>query len=494
VLGRVVVVGLGPGGTDLLTPRARAAFERADRRFARTARHPAVTELRDDGLEIETFDDVYDSAPDIETVYRRIADHLIEAAATSVTAYAVPGSPVVGERSVVLLRDAASRGEIHLEVVPGLSFVDLALARLGVDPLESGVRVVDAHDLVAATAFIGAMLVAQCDHPLVLADLQLALLEHLPPETPVTVLARLGLPDERVEQVALAELDRVVPDHLTTLCVEGAATGSVQDLARLLELATRLRAPGGCPWDAEQTHRSLTRYLLEEAYEVVEAVDALPASPDSPEGSRSTETAAALADELGDLLYQVIFHAVIAAETGAFDLGDVARGIHDKLVRRHPHVFGDVAADSSAEVMRNWEQIKKDEKGSSSIVSGITPGLPALLYAHKLYRKAASVGLDPGDAGEALARIRAAADHLASEPTATVEQPLGDLLAAAVAYARAHDIDAESALAGWSHRFRQRFEGLELLAAEHDVDLASAEPATVVDLWVEAGRRIPEPG
>ena len=216
--------------------------------------------------------------------------------------------------------------------------------------------------------------------------------------------------------------------------------------------------------------------------------------PPGPPSATSSAAYAALADELGDLLYQVIFHAVIAAESGAFDLGDVARGIHDKLVRRHPHVFGDVAADSSAEVMRNWEQIKKVEKGSSSIVAGMTPGLPALLYAHKLYRKAASVGLEPGDADDALARIRAAADRLDSAPPAAIEEPLGDLLAAAVVFARAHDIDAESALSAWAAQFRRRFEILETIAAERDLEPADAGPGVLAELWDEAGRRILDAG
>ncbi len=181
---------------------------------------------------------------------------------------------------------------------------------------------------------------------------------------------------------------------------------------RLLQLAKRLRDPGGCPWDAEQTHHSLTRYILEEAYEVVEAVENLPAS-----GYASLE------DELGDLLYQVVFHAIIAEETGEFTMADVARGIHDKLVRRHPHVFGDVIADETDDVLRNWEQIKKEEKGTTSIVAGITPGLPSLLYTHKLFRKAASVGLEPGTLDEALDRIDAAVAGLRTNDELELRAP-----------------------------------------------------------------------
>jgi tetrapyrrole methylase family protein/MazG family protein len=285
------------------------------------------------------------------------------------------------------------------------------------------------------------------------------------------VLQRLGLDDEEVRTVALAELDRAVePDHLTALLVDSGVSAAARELARLLGLAERLRGPGGCPWDADQTHHSLTRYLLEEAYEVVESVEALPS--DAPAGHVTPQAYRDLEDELGDLLYQVIFHAVLAQEAGAFDMADVARGIHDKLVRRHPHVFGDAEAETSSDVMRNWEQIKKDEKGVSSIVAGITPGLPSLLYAHKLLRKAASVGLDPGGRDEALARL---------------EVLLGELLAAAVVLARSGGIDAESALRGWAVRFRRRFEAMERRAEAERLELAALPADAVAVLWAESG-------
>jgi tetrapyrrole methylase family protein/MazG family protein len=353
---------------------------------------------------------------------------------------------------------------------------------VGVDPMARGGRVVDART-IDTIELAGPLLIAQCDHALVLSDVKLTLLEHLDPDTPITALQRLGLPDERVEQVPLAELDRRVdPDHLTSLFLEvdtDAATAAAE-LIRLLLLTKRLRDPGGCPWDAEQTHRSLTRYLLEESYEVVEALDGLP------------DAYAALEDELGDLLYQVVFHAVLAQEAGEFTMADVARGIHDKLVRRHPHVFGDVVADETADVLRNWEQIKKDEKGATSIVEGITAGLPSLLYTNKLFRKAASLGLDPGSLDEALDRIDTAVERLradsALEIEANLEADLAQVLAAAVVIARAGNIDAESALRGWAAHYRRRFEAMERLATERNLDLAALDQAGVAALWLEAAR------
>jgi tetrapyrrole methylase family protein/MazG family protein len=282
--------------------------------------------------------------------------------------------------------------------------------------------------------------------------------------------------------VPLEELDRgaIVPDHLTSVYVDAGAAGAAREMVRLFQLAKRLRDPSGCPWDAEQTHRSLTRYLLEESYEVVEAVEALPA-----DGAIDLAAYAALEDELGDLLYQVVFHAVLAQESGAFTMADVARGIHDKLVRRHPHVFGDVVADRTSDVMRNWEQIKKDEKGTTSIVEGITPGLPSLLYTHKLFRKAASVGLDPGGLGEALDRIDTAVARLRAGGD-DLEADLAQVLAAAVVVARAGGVDAESALRGWAATYRRRFEAMEQLALDRDLDLAALDPAGVAALWLES--------
>ena len=234
---------------------------------------------------------------------------------------------------------------------------------------------------------------------------------------------------------------------------------------RLVALSERLRAPGGCPWDAEQTHHSLARYLLEESYETVEAIEGLPA--DAPAGDPDPDAYARLEDELGDLLYQVVFHSVLAREAGAFTIADVARGIHEKLVRRHPHVFGDVEADTVAEVMTNWEQIKKSEKGTDSIVEGISPGPGvAALRAQAVPQgrvdraraRHGRRGARPGRAGARRAPRR--------RPGRRPRPRLGDLLAAAVVLARARGVDAETSLRGWSARFRDRFVRMEQLAAD----------------------------
>ena len=469
---RVVVVGLGPAGIDLLLPVARAALERVPVRYARTGRHPAVEELAREGLTLEPLDLLYDSGDDLDKVYAAIAARVVEAAHEhGEIVYGVPGSPSVAERTVVLLRAAG----VDVEIVPGLSFADLAWNRIGIDPM-TGARVIDARAFaVDAAGFAGPLLLAQCDTRFVLSDVKLALLEALPPEHDVTLLQRLGLPDENVVTVPLAELDRAVdPDHLTSVFVDTGETAVAGELARLVALTERLRGPGGCPWDAAQTHQTLRRHVLEEAYEVADAIDDLPA--DAPAGEIPSGAYDALEDELGDLLFQVMIHSVLAAEAGAFTIADVARGIHDKLVHRHPHVFGDVEAASADAVVTNWEQIKKDEKGHASLVEGITPGLPALLYVQKLLRKASSIGLDDAAHSDAI--------------DVTDERALGDVLAAYAAAGAREGIDGESALTGWARRFRDRFVRMEQLAAADGVDLAAADRAVTSEYWERAGAAI----
>lgn len=485
---RVVVVGLGPAGLDLMLPAARAEFERIPVRRVRTARHPAAAELAAAGCAFESFDVRYEAASDYDGLYAAIASSVIDAAIDhGEVVYAVPGNPGVAERTVPMVRARAAERGVAVSVLPGLSFVDLAWTRLGRDPM-AGVHVVDAQDFVpAAAGRAGPMLIGHCTSPLVLSDLKVALLDALPADTPVTVLARLGLPDESVREVALADLDRdVAPDHLTSVFVDPGDRTIAGDVADLVGLARTLRGPGGCPWDAEQTHHSLTRYLLEEAYETVEVLEQLPG--DAPAGDVDFDAYDRVEDELGDLLFQVVFHSILATEAGVFDLGDVARRVHDKLVRRHPHVFGEVVADTAADVITNWEQIKKAERASESLVDSISPGLPSLLYAHKLYRKAASVGLEPDPETSGFASMRDALDRLAacSGPVAA-EAALGDLLAGAVVVARARGVDAESSLRGWSGRFRDRFVRMERLAADAGTDLGATSPETAARLWAAAG-------
>ena len=387
---RVTVVGLGPAGDELLGPGVAETMAGARRAYVRTARHPAASAFGG----ASSFDHLYESAETFDEVYATIVEELVAAAVEEGdVVYAVPGSPLVAERTVDLLR---RDDRVDVSITPALSFLDLAWSRLALDPMAVGVRLLD------AASFAGPgepALVGQCWTRQLLSDVKLSArdTEHMP--RPV-FLHHLGLDDELVVEVDWWDLDRTVePDHLTSLYVPAApSTSPGAETDRLVALMDTLRER--CPWDRAQTHATLAPHLVEETYEVLDALGSL-------SGPHDVEGYAHLEEELGDLLFQIVFHARLAAESDRFDLAGVVRGVHDKLVRRHPHVFAEVQADDVERVERNWEAIKKSEKGRSSVTEGIPNALPALMLADKLARKARSVGLDPAGAGDARAALKA---------------------------------------------------------------------------------------
>ncbi len=453
---RIDVVGLGPAGPELVTAEAASLLDGPGEVYLRTTRHPAAAPFST----ARSFDHHYEQEQEFERVYRAIADDLVAAARSAGrVVYAVPGSPTVAERSVELLRahPAVAAGEVRVEVHPAISFVDLACARLGTDPMRSGLRVVDAASFAAAAAGAdGPLLVAQCWNRGLLSEVKLAV-EH-PPTGPVTVLHHLGLPDERVLEVAWDDFDRSFePDHLTSLWVPPLDAPIAGELVALGELVRTLREQ--CPWDRVQTHGSLARHLLEESYEVLEAIDAIAAIDESGAGDAADEerTVAHLEEELGDLLFQVYFHAALAAEEGRFTLADVARQVREKLVARHPHVFGDVSADTPDEVAANWEAIKKAEKGRASVTEGIPAALPALALAVKLQRKGVAVGMDLPSLDAARRELADAVARLCDDgpDPATV---VADALFSLVDVARLLGVDPETELRVRAGRFRSEVE------------------------------------
>ncbi len=480
---RIVVVGLGPAGPETVPAAATAVLRGASARYLRTGRHPSAAALvaeveADGGCPVETFDERYESAGTFGEVYAGIVEALVAAAQAAApdgyVAYAVPGSPQVAERTVELLRADA---RVAVEVVPAPSFLDLVWDRLGVDPLAVGVRLVDATTFATGAAGErGPLLVAQCHSREVLSSVKLAVDEGLTAADSIgltaIVLHHLGLPDEEVREVPWAELDRSFPpDHLTSVWIPRLAAPVAGELAALDELVRVLRAR--CPWDARQTHGSLARHLQEEAYETLEAIGALSAGEPDP----TEEAIGHLEEELGDLLFQVFFHAALAAEAGRFTVADVARGVHDKLIGRHPHVFGDTVAETPEAVAANWERSKQAEKGRASIFEGIPAALPALALAAKLQRKVQALGVDLPGLEERLVALTGDLAALADmavgsgagpggsgetlEGTPATEAAVGALLFALADVARRLGVDPESALRAEAGRFRSQHDHVE---------------------------------
>jgi tetrapyrrole methylase family protein/MazG family protein len=490
--GHLEVVGLGPAGPELITAGALASLAEADAVFLRTGRHPSAAGF----AEAATFDHHYEGAQTFDQAYRfMVADLVAAAIEFGSVVYAVPGSPMVGERTVTLLREhpAVAEGEVTLTVSPAVSFLDLAFARLGVDPMTVGVRIVDGGSFaVDAAGEHGPLMVAQCWSRGVLSDIKLSV--ESPPEGTVSVLHHLGLDDELVVEVEWEELDRAFsPDHLTSLWIPHLRAPVGTELIKLDELVHTLRQQ--CPWDRQQTHGSLARHLLEESYETLEAIDALSAvdaevdaadrgidegsaAPGLTNHGDEERAVAHLEEELGDLLFQVYFHATLAAESGRFTLADVARGVHDKLVSRHPHVFGDVTAETPEAVATNWEVLKKSEKNRSTVTEGIPVALPALALAAKLQRKALAVGMvlpSVADEGvrvaERMANLQMVALGHANPPAGETPRiadgeggsadqavELGELLFSLANVARSLGVDPETALLARAARFRASVE------------------------------------
>lgn len=465
----ITVVGLGSGGEDQLTLGALKTLERASRRYVRTADHPAVRDLRDRGVVFdETFDSLYEQHDDFEHVYEAIAAALIDAAGTAAAGepativYAVPGHPMVAERSVVLLRERAEAAGITLRILGGESFLDQAFARLGFDPIE-GFQLLDASRPITREQLRPGLhtLIGQVYDAFTASETKLSLMQVYPDDYPVVVGQALGVPhDENIRTIPLHDLDRLGDyGNLTLVYVPADHDPALRrhSFERLHEIVGILRSPEGCPWDREQTHQSIRKNFIEETYEAIEALDL-----DDPDGMK---------EEFGDVILQVLLHSQMEEETGAFDVYDVLAELNDKLIFRHPHVFGGENAQDAEEALRNWEQMKAEEKRlrgkpeRTSVLDGIPKDLPALPRAHKLQKKAAKVGFDWPDLAGVIAKIEEELEELreaaAHESPERGREELGDLLFAVVNAARFLNADPEEALAGTNRKFAERFSYIE---------------------------------
>ncbi len=479
-MGSISIIGLGPSDGGLITRESWHLMEKAHLLRLRTEYHPAVRDIKAANIAFASYDYLYEQETSFDKVYAKICQEVLSCAEKGEdVVYAVPGSPSVAEKTVVLIRDAVKEKNIPLKIYPGMSFLELLYTRLNLDPI-NGLLVTDALDLEKQliNTSIG-IVITQLYDIHTASEVKLTLMDNFPDDHKITLLYRLGLPDEKICQIPLYELDRQEKiDYLTSLYVPGLPDKQVQfTLSPLTDIIHTLRSPGGCPWDIIQTHKSLRRNLIEEVYEVVEAID--------------LKDPALLCEELGDLLMQIIFHARIAEETGLFSMQDVIDGITEKLIRRHPHVFGDVSVKDAGEVLLNWEEIKKQEKSDKkSVLDGIPKDLPALISAYKLQNKASKAGFDWKNVepvweklDEEIKELRAA---VAGDSRENTEEELGDVLFTVVNLSRFLKIDAESALLNSNRKFRRRFSYVEQQATKdtktwHDFTLEQLD-----GFWNEA--------
>lgn len=498
----ITIVGLGPGSEGHLSLETMTILKSSDNVILRTAVHPSVSKLQEEGIDFISCDSFYETGDSFDEVYRKIVTFVLAKGEEQEVVYAVPGSPLVAERTVTMLREQTRDAGLPLKILPSMSFLDLAYVDLGIDPI-AGLRIIDALDFEAlADTGQYPLIVTQVYSKLVASEVKINLMDVLDDEAPLYFLRNLGLPDEECRLIKLYELDRQPQiDHLTSIFIPcqdrvdmeeiedlpeernfSAAAGEVFyddeiDIMPLVDVMQTLREPEGCPWDIEQTHESIRRNMVEEVYELLEAIDA--------------NDLKGMQEELGDVLMQVVFHAQIAAEAKKFDLQDVINEVTEKLIHRHPHVFGTVEVSDSDEVIKNWDAIKLEEKKDRKhVLDGVSIGLPALMRAYKLHSKAAKVGFDWPDNNGVWDKVKEEMQEL-SEAVATgslaeQEHELGDLLFILAGYAKHIGLEPEVALNAANNRFIKRFGYVEAKVMDSGKAWQEFSLADLDNYWAEA--------
>ena len=475
------IMGLGPGAYEALTIGALKELKNNKNIYFRTEKHPTVDFLKDEGIKFKSYDHAYEKYDSFDDVYKYIAEDLITKIKDDEDLiYAVPGHPLVAEKSVINLIELCKENNIQYEVLPAVSFVDAMMEALQVDPIE-GVKIIDAFDMKnqILDKRVGTI-ITQVYNNFIASEVKLRLLEGYEDDTEIIFVRAAGVEGlESIRKIPLYELDwQEDIDYLTSIYIP-KDLGNKKDFQDLLDIIETLRNPGGCPWDREQTHESLKSALLEECYEVIDAIE--------------NKDEDALIEELGDVLLQVVFHASIGKEDGYFDIMDVIGGISNKMINRHPHVFGNEEANTSEQVLVNWDEIKKEEKGIKTLteeMQNIAKSLPATTRAYKVQKKAKKVGFDWDDVNCAMDKVKEELNEIKEvyncEDKSIIEGEVGDLLFACINVARFLEVDGELALDKTIKKFIKRFSYIENEAIKNNKNLKDMTLEEMDKLWEEA--------
>lgn len=473
----ITILGLGPGDPSLITRRAWQVLLDNSEIYLRTKHHPAVPSFPNH-LVVHSFDHFYEEEDDFPQVYHRITEEILKLSKRPQgVVYGVPGAPFIAEATSIEIYHLARNSGIEVLVVEGISFIESILTTLGLDPFPQ-ISIVDALEL--ATKHIPGFppdhpaLIGQIHSQQVASEVKLTLMEVYPDEHNVQIIHNAGTDKVTIETLPLHQIDHTQNiGMLTSLYIPPMDPGT--SFESFQEIIAHLRAPDGCPWDREQTHLSLRAHLLEETYETLYAID--------------KEDAGAMQEEFGDLLLQILLHAQIASEYGDFSITGVIKGIYDKIIRRHPHVFSDTKVEDVEQVLSNWEMFKAEERKFdsstiSSLLDGVTYNLPALAQAVQFQDRVARTGLDCESQHSLMDKISFELGHLTNlNSTKDKEIVLGDLLFAIASLARKQNIDAEGALRSANERFRARLIKIESLLRERNKQLKELSQDEVKSLW-----------
>ncbi len=501
----IVLIGLGPGPLQGISVKASEALCKAAERqregtgalYLRTASHPCTETLSQKGLPYHAFDAYQHGLPaDTDTaVVQQLLNEADAHSADYLIAYAVPGSPIIDDSSARMLIELAQQSGHALQIAASTSFAEAALSALQL-VLPDGYDVRSAsslhlHDAVDRSGQPAThrpdtsrpLLLLQACSAEIVSHAKQALLRFYPPYWKAAMVPAAETEGSKICWAELQQLEALHPAPFSILYVPALpAELRPRTFEALTGIMARLRAPDGCPWDREQTHQTLRKYLLEETAETLDALD--------------MEDMASLCEELGDYTLQAVFHAQLAAEKDVFNIDDVLTGIVNKLIRRHPHVFGDTNAPDSQTVLKNWERIKKEEKGPlsslPSALDGVPASLSALMRAQEISKRAVKTGFDWPDMNAVLEKLEEELQELLSELNAAqpdavrIEAELGDVFFTLVQVARHARLDAEQALRMMLVRFTRRFHAMEAFAAKQNTTLNACTPQQMDELWNRA--------
>lgn len=458
-MSKIYILGLGPGAIDSLTLGVVKKIEDGHRNYLRTENHPTVKYLEDNNIEYESYDYVYENEEDFSDVYNHIAGNLIEKAREyGEINYLVPGNPLVAEKTVEILLEKKEL-DVEIKLLSGLSFIEPIIEAMEKDPID-GLKIVDGIKFNFYDIDINLdTIVTQVYNRRIATDLKLALSQVYGDEFEIYLINNAGVQEEEVLLIPIYKLDRVdTIGSRTSIYIPKAdkINKNIYGMADIIHTMQILRGGKGCPWDREQTHKSIRECVIEEAYEVVDAID--------------REDTDGLVEELGDLLLQVIFHAQIAMEEGEFNLFNITTELNKKLIYRHNHVFSDKEVENSDEVVYNWDKLKFKDRGISTYTDTLkdVPNIPSLMRSFKVQKRASKIGFDWDSVDGALSKVKEeyyemieSIENIEGGGVEKVEEELGDLLFAVVNVARFFKINPEIALNNAINKFVDRFEFME---------------------------------
>lgn len=468
----IQIIGLGAGSTDELTIRAHRALNENIPTFARTERHPIVKKLKEE-IQIECFDEFFEKYETFDEVYEKITDNIVELAKKHKKInYCTAGSPYYGDIVTKKLIDEYN-DQINIIIIDGISFLDKCIKLSGFSDYKA-IKVLDCLEADEFSFDINSFnIVTQIDDVDMASQLKLKLMEVYPDST---FVLNVDVLEENVKKIPLFMLDQEKKYGFSTyFCILPIeiSENTVYNITNLCRIVKILRGPDGCPWDRKQTHESIRQHVVEEAYEVVDAID--------------NDDVDNLIEELGDLLFQVVFHAELGSEEGYFNFSEIVTSVCKKMYSRHPHVFGDVRANNVDEALESWESSKQKEKNLSTYtdnLKNVPKALSPLSRSYKIQKRAAEVGFDWPDVEGAILKIKEELFEFIEEykknDSIKMEEEFGDLLFALVNFARFMKINPDIALNKTINKFINRFEYIETHSKK---DLKQMTLEEMDELW-----------